>query len=266
MTALIQAPHRKTDNYVAEVSMLGTLIVRRSDGTVVEPGSWRTGKTADLVRLLALGAGQPVPIDRLLSVLWPKSDPQRGRASLRTAVAQVRQVLGRDCIERSLAGLRLVDTWVDVAAFRALAAEVRRLMGSGELSRVEAIAREADVLYRGDLVAHDDGADWAQIERRSLADAHQVLLCDAADAILACGAAQDAIDFASRALALDPFCERACRVLMRGFAEIGESSRALREYERRRLLLAEELGVDPSPQTRALHLELLCADRPPPAA
>jgi DNA-binding SARP family transcriptional activator len=254
------------EHHVTEVSMLGALEVQRIDGLVVDPRAWRTGKTADLVRLLALGAGQPVATHTLLSVLWPKSDQPHGRASLRTAVAQVRHVLGRDCVERSLGGLRLHDTWVDVVAFRGLAADVRRMMSSTDLSSVEAIAREADALYRGDLRAHDDSADWVQVERRSLADTRQILLCDAADATLACGNAQDAIDFATRALALDPFCERACRVLMRGFAEIGESSRALREYECRRVLLAEELGVDPSPQTRALHLELLRVDHPTPAA
>jgi DNA-binding SARP family transcriptional activator len=202
----------------------------------------------------------------LLSVLWPKSDQHRGLASLRTAVAQVRQVLGHHHVERSLAGLRLADAWVDVVAFRDLTAEVRRLMSAADMSRVVAIAREADALYRGDLRAHDDGAEWVQAQRHSLADARQIMLCDAAEATLACGSAQDAIDFAGRALALEPFCERACRVLMRGFAEIGESPRALREYEHRRMLLAEELGVDPSPQTRALHLELLCKDQPSPAA
>ena len=42
-----------------EIRLLGPLYVRRADSTLVEPGAWRTGKTLDLLRLLALGAPHP---------------------------------------------------------------------------------------------------------------------------------------------------------------------------------------------------------------
>jgi len=53
---------------------------------------------------------------------------------------------------------------------------------------------------------------------------------------------------------------------MQGYAGIGETSRALREFERCRAALAEELGADPSPQTRSVHLSLLTADPVMPVA
>ena len=37
----------------------------------------------------------------------------------------------------------------------------------------------------------------------------------------------------------------------------GEPSRALADYERLRVELATELGVDPDPQTRQIHLSIL---------
>jgi DNA-binding SARP family transcriptional activator len=244
--------------------MLGPLRVQRGDGSSVDSREWRTGKTADLLRILAMRAGQPVPADKLLAALWPNSDQHRGQASLRTAVSQIRQVLGRDCVERSLAGLRLRNAWVDVEAFRRLSAEVRRLMSIGDLSRVESIAREADALYLGDLRANDEAAEWVLTERHALANAYQELLCDAADATVAHGFGRDTVDFASRALALDPFSERACRAVMRGHAAMGQTSQALREFEHCRQLLAEELGVDPSQPTRELYLELLRSEPTPP--
>ena len=51
--------------------------------------------------------------------------------------------------------------------------------------------------------------------------------------------------------------ERASRVLMLGHAALGEVHHALAEFERIREVLADELGVDPSPQTRAAHLKVL---------
>ena len=240
-----------------EVRMLGALQVHRPNGTVVEPGEWRTGKTADLVRLLALHGGAPVPATVLIAALWPNSDQVRAQASLRTATCRIRNVLGRDRLGRDLSGLRLRGARVDVVTFRELAAEVRRLVGADGASRAAVLAQEADALYRGDLRAHDDAADWVVAERRALDQAYQGLLCDAAEAVSSLGLPRLAVDYARRALLRDPFSERASRLVMCGHAELGETSSALREYERCRLLLADELGVDPSPQTRAVYLDIL---------
>lgn len=245
---------------VAEIRLLGSFQIRRGDGSVVDPGEWRTGKAADLVRLLALAAGEPVSARALVTTLWPGSDLPRGQASLRTAASQVRRILGAHHLERSLAGLRLRDAWVDVAEFRSLAAKAHQLAAAGQMAGAHQTARAADLLYRGELRAHDDGSDWAQEARQSLSGAYQTLLCDAAESAMTIGLAPDAVDFAGRALQLDQFSERASRLLMRGHAGTGELSLALREYERCRTLLAEELGIDPSPQTRELHLFLLRAE------
>jgi len=46
---------------------------------------------------------------------------------------------------------------------------------------------------------------------------------------------------------------------MRAHAAAGNRSAALRAYERCRQLLADELGVSPSPQTEAVYLDILRA-------
>ncbi len=248
-----------------EIRMLGPFQVRRREGSVVDRTEWRTGKAADLLRLLALQGGDPVATQTLVAALWPGSDQRHGQASLRTAASQVRRVVGPQFLERSLAGLRLLDAWVDVTAFREMSTKAHELIGIGEFAAGYELAREADRLVRGEFTAHDDGADWAQNERRALSNRHQVLLCDASESAAALGLGHEAVDFASRAIALDPFSERASRLLMRGHADVGELSLALREYERCRTLLSEELGIDPSAQTRDVHLALLRSQRMMPA-
>src|SRR6478735_7816609 len=244
-----------------EIRMLGPFQVRHREGGVVDRTEWRTGKAADLLRLLALQGGDPVATQTLVTALWPGSDQRHGQASLRTAASQVRRVVGPQFIERSLAGLRLLDAWVDVTAFRDMSTRAHELIAIGEFAAGYELAREGDRLVRGEFTAHDDGADWAQNERRALSNRHQVLLCDASESAAALGLGHEAVDFASRAIALDPFSERASRLLMRGHAEVGELSLALREYERCRTLLSEELGIDPSAQTRDVHLALLRSQR-----
>lgn len=250
----------------AEIRVLGGLRVRRADGSLVDPRAWRTGKTADLVRLLALRSMDTVPVDTLLEALWPDVDEEHGRASLRTAVAQVRRVLGQDSVERRLGGLGLRGVWVDAVAFGSLAREARRLAAAGQPARLVTVTREAEALYLGEFRAHSDRADWALAEREALAGAYRSLLLDAADAAVELGWMRDAVEFATRSLADDPCSERASRALMLGYDGVGETSRALREFERCRVALADELGVDPSAPTRAVHVKLLAADPVEPVA
>jgi len=162
-----------------EIRMLGPFQVVRRDGSIVDRSEWRTGKAADLLRLLALQGGDPVSTPTLVTALWPGSDQRHGQASLRTAASQVRRVIGPQFLERSLAGLRLLDAWVDVTAFRDMSTRAHELTGLGEFTAGYELAREADRLVRGEFTAHDDGADWAQNERRALSNRYQGLLCDA---------------------------------------------------------------------------------------
>ena len=248
-----------------EIRMLGAFEVCRPSGNVVAAGEWRTGKFADLVRLLALEAGDPVPTQRLIGILWPSSESSRAKASLRTAASQVRHVIGGDHLDRSPAGLRLKDVWVDVSAFRTLAGTVHRLRGTGPLVRMNDVAQKALALYRGDFAAHDERAEWAVRQRRELAALYRDVLCDAAETALELGSAIDAVDYACRATSVDPFSERATRSAMRAHAELGEMPRALEEFERCRALLARKLAIEPSPQTRDLRRLLLTTvrSRPP---
>jgi class 3 adenylate cyclase len=82
----------------------------------------------------------------------------------------------------------------------------------------------------------------------------------AAEAALASGNTKSAFVSAQRAVELDPLREIGHQRLMRVLARAGDRAGALQTYERCRVLLAEELGVDPSPQTNAVHLEVLRAE------
>jgi DNA-binding SARP family transcriptional activator len=249
----------------AQVRMLGNWTVQRADGSVVDPGDWRTAKTADLVRLLALAGGRPVPAKHIAEVLWPNSPEARGQASLRTAASQIRQVLGASSVQRTIGGLALSDVWADVVAFRQLVAVARQCVRVGDFLRVTRLAGAADALYAGDLRTHNTDAEWAVSARVELADTFRTLLVDASEAATMCRAPRDAVKFGKKAVERDPYCERASRALMGAYACLGETSSALWEFERVRALLADELGADPAPQTCAVHLSVLRGERLPSA-
>ena len=58
-------------------------------------------------------------------------------------------------------------------------------------------------------------------------------------------------------MAADPFDEAAHRWYMSASAAAGEPAKALAAYEALRQRLGDNLGTDPAPQTRDLHLAIL---------
>lgn len=243
-----------------EIRMFGRLFVRRSNGEVVDHDEWTTGKTTDLLRLLALNANRPVSVHSIIDKLWPDVDEDKAKASLRTAASGIRQTLQEACVERHLGGLVLRNAWADVTAFQTIVHDVNAALHLGAHARVVARAREAEALYIADFRAYDDKSFWATESRDSLRLSRQSLLADAAESAFKLLWMRDAIDFATLAIAGDPCFERPHRTLMQAHAALGEIELALRAFEHLRVCLSQELGADPSPQTRALHIQMLSGD------
>lgn len=243
-----------------QIRMLGTLAARRPDGSAVPAGLWRTGKTMDLLRLLALDAGRPVRVDGLIEKLWPDAvDEEHARGSLRTASSHIRRALRTNCVVRHPEGLLLPGARVDTAAFVEHVVLAEHAAREGRHDGVLAHTEVAEELYEDDFHAHDDDSAWASDHRARFRSARLAMLCRAAESALTVKHPRDALRLAAGAVPLDPGSEAAHRLLMRAHAELGEIGNALRVFETLRAHLSEELGTDPSWQTRELHLRLLRA-------
>jgi DNA-binding SARP family transcriptional activator len=239
------------------ICVLGDLRVTRRDGTPVRVEEWRTGKTRDLLRLLALAGGRPLRADRLTELLWPDVPDHRARNRLRTAVSQIRATLEDTSVERHSDGYLLRDAVLDAHRFAAMAARAGLAVDRLDHAAVLPITHAAERLYRDDFHADDDDSSWAVAERTRLQHLRRTMVRDAAEAALHEQKGREALSFALLAVELDPMNETAHRLLMRAHAALGEIATALRDFEDYRSHLAEELGVDPSPETRALHVQLL---------
>ncbi|RYJ06598.1 MAG: hypothetical protein EON52_05540 [Actinomycetales bacterium] len=247
-----------------EVRLLGGPLVTRQDGTAVAHTEWNAGKTTDLLRLLALDAGQLVRSETLVDTLWPDVPAESGRASLRTATSRIRKTIGSHCVRSHLGTLTLVDAWVDTVQLTTLVTTGRRAARAGDDVAVVQAARRAEALYTRDFHAYSDDQPWATQTRSTLAFQRHQLVAAAAESAVRLFWLRDAVELARLGVALDPASERAHRTLMSAYAGLGRTDDALRQFELCRAALAEELGADPSQQTRALHLSIL-AGAPPVA-
>jgi predicted ATPase len=80
---------------------------------------------------------------------------------------------------------------------------------------------------------------------------------DRYDAEMTLGNGAELVTELTDLVAAHPVRERLVAALMRALVASGRDSEALRVYERARETLADELGVDPSPELSALHVALL---------
>lgn len=243
-----------------EVRLLGPLLVRRADGSVIGAEEWRSSKTLDLLRVLALNGGRPMSVAAVVDRLWPSVDWDHGRASLRTAASQLRKVLGADCLERQPGCLALTDVWVDTWAYTGRVHEVEQARRAGDCEAVVSLVREAEALYAGDV--HVTSGEWDAEAHEWFRGQRLRMLLDGAEAAAARGWLRDSLDLAGRARSIE-LTEEVARALIRSHVSLGETDRALEVYEQLRHDLADRLGVDPSPQTSALHMMALSGSSAP---
>ena len=238
-------------------AVLGPLVVTATDGDdVTPPGDLQRR----LLSFLLLRRGSVVSVDRLVDAVWPLDTPP-GPAALHSHVSRLRKRVPGLGIEFSGGGYRLDVAAADIDAVRFESA-VSEAAGLGRDDPESALARldEALAWWRGqpyaELAEDDDG--FIEIER--LTEIRTRAMEERLAALVALGRASEAVADLEALVARAPLRERPRRLLMDALSESGRRAEALRVYDAYRLVLAEELGVSPSPEIRGRHDELLALD------
>jgi WD40 repeat protein/DNA-binding SARP family transcriptional activator len=249
---------------VSEVSLVGRIAVRAA-GTALDERALPGRQPRLAFSLLLLERHRAVTRDELAENLWVTRRPETWETAIRGVVGRVRGFVvasglgGRDAVRTHLGSYRMdlpdpvaVDVEVATAALR----RAERALEAGDSRRtVEEAGRARGILVRPFLPGID--GPWVEDRRRDL---HLCVLRSLellAEARIALGEHGYAVRAAEDAIALDALRESAHRSLVRALAGSGNGAAAVRAYERCRRLLADELGVDPSPETQQLQQELL---------
>lgn len=236
--------------------VLGPLQVWSAGGEPVGIGGPRPRA---LLVMLLLDAGRVVGVDRLVAGQYGDRPPAGAAGAVQTHVSRLRRVLPADLVEHHPGGYRLaVDPDdVDVHRFERLVRQGRDHLAGDDPAGAAAALREALALWRGPALADlpHGAAQAARLEELRLAATE-----DLVEAELALPAGTSIADL--RALvAAHPLRERPRGQLMRALHAAGRRADALAEFDRARRLLADELGVDPSPELAEVHLAVLGARR-----
>ena len=210
---------------------------------------------------LLLSANRLVAGEKLMDALWGEEPPPSARNTLQGYIKRLRKVVGAERIEHAAGGylLRADAAELDLLRFESLVEGSRALVPT-DVAAAAAGLREALHLWRGPAL--DDLRDQASLgsEIVRLEELRDAAAEDRMGAELALGR-HHALVAELEALVVDhPYRERSWGYLMIAQYRSGRQGEALAAYQRARNALAEELGIDPSPELQRIHEQILSQD------
>jgi SARP family transcriptional regulator, regulator of embCAB operon len=227
----------------------------------------RQGRLA-LVSLVA-ERHRPMPLDELAASIWGDELPASWETSLRAVVSKLRTVLAATAADAALVSdngcyqAKLGDAWVDLEAAANAVDRAEGALRRGELDEAWSQGTVAAGIARRPVLPGEDLL-WVT----ALRDRVRVLRLRALDVLarVYLGRADHtlAISMARELIGLEPYREAGYRLLMRAHAARGDRAEAVRVYAVLRELLAEHLGIDPSPETLRLFEHVVRDGRPRP--
>ncbi|MFN2588081.1 MAG: BTAD domain-containing putative transcriptional regulator [Actinomycetota bacterium] len=243
-----------------EIRLLGRFMVRR-DGDEVAPVAFGGRQARKLVRVLITRRGGLVPVDELVEFLWPHRAPKDPASNVKVLVNRARRALGDpDLIATGAGGYAFSPSescFIDTEAFRATVAAAKEHLGARRSAAALREFKFALALWRGEPLPEDTYEDWSGGYRAELDAIHLDALEAAAATALDVRDPNEAVGLAQQATAREPLRERANLLLVRALAAAGDTAGALAAYDSYRTRVADELGLDPSPEAAELHLRIL---------
>lgn len=216
-----------------------------------------------LMAALALRPGAVLPLWRLVEALWGERPPRTAVRSLHSHVARLRLALDASGLggvlrTREPGYLLAIDaTVVDACRFEQQTRAARDGLAAGMASWAADALEQALDLWRGEALADAEPIGWTAAEAARLEDLRLAARLDHCELLTCLGRPDEALGEVERLLAADPTRERLVGLRMLALAGSGRQTEALNAYQRLRVRLADELGVDPSPELADLHTALL---------
>lgn len=255
---------------ICRVKLFGGLEVMVGERSVREK-DWRKRKARMLFAMLALERGRQLSREQILEHVWPDMPEDRAKNNFYVVWSTMKSALmggasGPCLYVENTGGLcSIVRDAVrsDVDEFEECLVTARQAEAKGDAKiGIEAYQRMATV-YRGELLPGDLYDDWfAPIRDRYRLDFVASML-RVVDLLLERDDPCEAAVYARRAIEVDPFREDLYQALLKCQIAAGQRSAAIETFVACKTQIAEELGLDPAPETVALYQQILCMEERP---
>ena len=228
----------------------------------VDPALLKRRNVRLLLALLVSNLGRELLRESVCSSMWPESDPDTARKNFYSVWSKLKKALtlpDGTCpyLVRHQMGCSLDHRYVRSDASRLDEICRELLFGQPDQHAWGELFTELDRDFSSDLMPSECENPLVLRARHDYKMRLVDALVSASESSLASGNAQWAVWFARSALTHDHTREDAYAALMRAQVEGGQRTAAMATYLKCRSVLAEELGVDPSPALMALYEDLL---------
>src|SRR4051812_31466458 len=235
------------------VSLVGRLAIR-FDGQLVE---LRTQKAGAVLSYLALIEAKQESRERLVGLLWSRSDEEKARGSVRQVIRELRstfEAAGYHGFSAGRLSIQLDPAMVEV--------DIESIIKAAESGSVHPLLLDTPNLEEHLLEGLDDLDPsfrvWVLAKRQTI---HDRLMRSLGPALVATNVSANARkDIAAAIVNLDPTHEEASCHLMQVHAEQGDVAGALRIYKALWDLLDEDYGMEPSAATQDLVANIKLGD------
>ncbi|MDX6390303.1 MAG: hypothetical protein QOJ73_1366 [Streptosporangiaceae bacterium] len=243
-------------------ALLGTLVLADGAG---DPVAVSGARQRVLLASLLLSANVPVSSDALAEVIWDGSPPPGAAVTLRSHVKRLRGALGPRAGARLMARdpgylISVQEPELDLLGFEAACAGAGAARRAARWPEVSAAAARALDLWRGAPLLDVPSQVLRDQFVPRLEQLRLQAVEDRAEAGLRLGGQDRLIPELRELAARHPVRERFHAQLMEALARAGRQAEALDAYRQARRVLVDELGIEPGPQLRLLHQQILDGD------
>ena len=237
-----------------EARAFGTAAVSL-DGKLISKTDWDSASAKELFFFL-LANRQGLSKDQILNALWGNTSAARASGIFHSTAYRIRRALLPDCLVYENGLYRInpdLNIWLDVTAFNNLVASAE--YAKTRENRIQHW-REAVKLYMGDYF-EDSYSDWTRSVRSSLQSKYLDILAMLADHYDQDAKTEEAIALYQQVLSKDSLRESIYRALMHLQTKSGDRRGALSTYQRCLDTLRDEMGIEPSRETRRLAEQIM---------
>jgi DNA-binding SARP family transcriptional activator/WD40 repeat protein len=218
-------------------------------------------KQRTILAMLVAASGRPISLDQIVDAAYGDETGDGARNSVYTYVSTMRRHLGK-AITKEAGGyvLDIDPRCVDAHRFETEVHSALAMLRDQPETAAETL-RRALAIWRGHAYADVEGRGWFQPEVTRLSELRLTALESRIEADLALGRHGELLGEIEALTNEHPLRERFRAQHMLALYRAGRQTEALRSFARTRSYLADEVGVEPSPDLQELEQRILEHDR-----
>jgi len=213
-------------------------------------------KPMEMLKVLSsFGEGQEVAKAQLSDILWPDADGDKALRSFDTTLYRLRQLLGHDKAINLREGRLTLDLrycWVDSMAFERILKQAEDYANMEDKKSAIQSLEKAVSLYKGPFLDGEADEPWAISYNERLRSKFLRAIEMLGNYLEEEGDLKRALLCFQKAIEVDDMAEVFYQRLMICLKQLGRKTEALSVYQRCEKTLSANLGLEPSPETKAI--------------